>query len=954
MSEKIVLELNQVSQKRAIGNLLTDSIEELADLIFKRIEQAKDKKNEINASECSKKYFDNSKEHDSILIDGTRGTGKTTVIRNINDFLFKKDRDKWDKIKVLPIIDPNYIDNSANILSIIIRVIFDTVKNDSFRNEKDEFKTICELKDEIEDVIFSASKQKYVTSRESSKTVKGEMDLDYTIHKFACKVCSFFDVESLILPIDDIDMAIEHGSSIVEILRRYMQTPKIIPVIALDSAQIYALIKKEYFSKFGLEASMPLHEIDTSSELNFLQKLPSEYIQKILPPAQRVMLPDMLGHYKNHLDAKLNPRSKKQEIYFKFSKEHNRNWEIEWSFDELLKILMNILFGYDGEEILNADDYHIVNYLKNKTFRSFLDDVKALMKAMKQSEKNKNIYTVDMQIIKNRFKLPSRATASNKYDATLWFWNRYIEEFYKNLEDSREKKDLFGNDDFKIDLVEDILTVTPEDAKDLGRKEKIYYRLFLQDYFIEKVVIIQQKEKIEVKKEVNIYGLIELILRTLFPALLLEHFINYKFISLDSFPLEKLKEFSNTDVHTTLIELYDSFIPSWVGKYYINEEENNINYKQVCELNKVYKIDRNDILHYKTYYDFSSNTQKYYLHSYKFWVFFSEMDKFIYFYKESLKNESNLNYLNKLISKYIPKSSRPVISTEKTIKKFQANFDIYKSSIKSDLTNSKIGILSLIESVDYIVKNLSIINSNIIDFEFFKNKIEKINPNFTDDGLNILYKKEVERYLAFMESIFLNGLIVYFLKNSNININLQNIEEDYIISGTNRYDLFKFAIVNNAFLKNLFLFFELKEGQIKNLKRFMFVYIDLYSSKINKLYIFEDKIIDEFKKLGTQKYKSKEEALKEKTEEILSNIEIYSKLFVKFIDSEFNYKKIGEAFEKSTKLKIYAKVLDAINELKINRIEDNIERNLKEMMVYIVAYQEDKVKDFLEYKEKGN
>ena len=698
MSEKIVLELNQISQKRAIDNLLTDSIEELVDLIFKRIVQAKEKEGDFDVD--SKEYFELTKEHDSILVDGTRGTGKTTVIRNIKNYLSENDSEKCKEIKILPIIDPNYIDNKANILSIIVRVIFDSVKEDNSRNKKThEFRKICELKDEIEDVIFSASKQKYETSRESSKIVKGEMDLDYTIHKFACAVSSFFDVKALILPIDDIDMAIEHGSNIVETLRRYMQTPKIIPVIALDSAQIYALIKREYFSKFGLKADTPLHEIDSSSELNFLQKLPSEYIQKILPPAQRVMLPDMLGHYKNHLDAKINLKSSKKQIYFKFSKEHNRDWEIEWSFDDLLKVLMNILFGYDGEEILNGDDYHIVNYLKNKTFRSFLDDVKALMRAMEQNQKNKKLFTVNMQVLKNRFKLPSRTTASNKYDATLWFWNRYIDRYNKKLKQNSYIK---NRKRLKLDEIEDILTVTPEDAKDLGRKEKIYYRLYMQDYFIEKIYILNE-DVVLIQKRINISGLIELTLRVLFPAFLLEYLINNNFISTDSFPNEKLIEFSNTDVHTSLVELYDDFLPFWIKIY-----GKKTLYKQQCLLNQYIRKYRNRILHYKSFYNFKTFKQDYYLHPYKFWVFFSELDKFVKLYNQKKQTD-----LNKILSKYIPKGSRTKSITLEIVKKYEKIFQIFTTGeIVSEFYNSKIGILSILEMGKYIVENLSIINYN--------------------------------------------------------------------------------------------------------------------------------------------------------------------------------------------------------------------------------------------------
>ncbi len=127
-NNKIVLELNQISQNREIENLLTDSIEELIDIILKRVKQADEKINNQFKTD-SREFFELAKEHDSILIDGTRGTGKTTVIRNLKKFLnYDQYIEEKRSVKILPIIDPNYIDNSANILSIIVRVIFDNVK----------------------------------------------------------------------------------------------------------------------------------------------------------------------------------------------------------------------------------------------------------------------------------------------------------------------------------------------------------------------------------------------------------------------------------------------------------------------------------------------------------------------------------------------------------------------------------------------------------------------------------------------------------------------------------------------------------------------------------------------------------------------------------------------------------------------------------------------------------
>lgn len=324
MSTKTIT-INLNSPKATIENkdnfIYADELDKVVKLIHERIIDITQIENSFDKFNI-KQTFEELRMHDTILIDGKRGSGKTTFLLNVKAELERKnknDNDKSNNVKILDSIDPNQLDEKSNILLILLAHIYTELvtyiqKNlDRNHNKKDEYKKLTTMLHNITSAISATQERNYEDDYHKLYNLHQSLIIDETLHDFFSQVCDFFKVQALILPIDDIDMDFIHGYKVVDSIRKYLSTPKIIPIISIDTTQIYALIKTEHYKHFGYSKHGSKSDIKKEHELGFLKSLPEEYLQKIMMPTRKIVLYDMYELYKSHL----NTHSK--DIYFKFN-----------------------------------------------------------------------------------------------------------------------------------------------------------------------------------------------------------------------------------------------------------------------------------------------------------------------------------------------------------------------------------------------------------------------------------------------------------------------------------------------------------------------------------------------------------------------------------------------------------------------------------------------------------
>jgi len=687
------------------------------------------------------------KKYDSIVVEGLRGSGKTTFLEMLDKFI---ENEKLP-VKAVSLIDTNEILSKQSIILVllkkfeqIIKEIEDRLINMGSFDEK--LSKINALKNEllnIQEIIENSliDIKNYHPGVERSKyfdDLAERIELGKKIHYFSEQICELLNIKSILVPIDDLDMDFKVYENVLDEIRMYMTTPYIIPIVAFDVNQIYLLLKKKYYDVFNLHLLEDDMKIQKKPEFAFLRKLTSEYIQKIFPPSRKITIPDMLDLYRKYLN------NKSFNIFFRYEIQIDKQKEIfEIEYKDLLQAFMNVVYGYGGEDIENPEDYHIVNYLKGKTLRSIIDDFKAFLqglKSLKGEDKYYRYFSYSTEELKKRFRPYNKESFSNKYDATNWFWENYIESvnteidlfnLYKNslIKDSSS----LGKPYIRIDEIEKTIIVNPMDASGEDRKEKTYVRLFLQDFFVSEIDIGFKKNEennkpyVIVNKLIDIAGYFELSLRTVFPATFFEELVNTNKIDIASFPVENLSAFARDDNKNNLEESLQN-ISTWTYLHGFAQNETLQNRKFLSrEINvgetSIYKKHKK---FYTEYYDI------YYSGEIKFLI---SPFKYLYYVYEQLN----------------------------------------KSNVKISSKNSSLGIVSIIEFCKNLGINFTMIFTNPND----KNSIfeEKRVCGFSDETSKkyINYQGNLQ-FMAFIISTVFYHLLLNIVNNMNYLFKKENLK----------------------------------------------------------------------------------------------------------------------------------------------------------------------------------
>lgn len=261
--------------------------------------------------------IDKLRVHNSILINGKRGFGKTTFILSMIKLL--KDEEKGIKdFYFFDIIDPTIIETKENIfilvLSKIVEALENCKRNSDYRDE--EYKELKNLQIELAkgiDVLdgiggetqFSQHiwSEPELVLEQGLKSVKGGSKLEENFKKYIKKALEILSKKAFVVVFDDIDTATNQGKMILELIRKYFTTPQLI-IVMLGDIDLYNLIARELqWKKMSPEYTQKFDK-DSISKLysDEIDNLTNQYILKLIKPENKIDLKTlyMLNSEKNH------------------------------------------------------------------------------------------------------------------------------------------------------------------------------------------------------------------------------------------------------------------------------------------------------------------------------------------------------------------------------------------------------------------------------------------------------------------------------------------------------------------------------------------------------------------------------------------------------------------------------------------------------------------------------
>lgn len=263
--------------------------------------------------EEAKKWFDDIKNkdfisdcrnHNTILISGSRGSGKTIFLVNLaprhnNDEIHKS-------FEFLEIIDPTLLngtqdmESSESFIAVIVGLINNwaenKLKNKADDKQKNDYYTT--LRDVAESVqtLKSARKEYGIDEIYAHQSA---LSLEQNLHLLFGQASKLAGDKILVIRIDDIDMAFKHGFQVLEALRKYLASPYVLPVLSGDSELYRNLVEKDFSeameSPLFCVRTEQLLQIDErfkhiENNRKIVSELSEKYMTKVMPFDQQIHL----------------------------------------------------------------------------------------------------------------------------------------------------------------------------------------------------------------------------------------------------------------------------------------------------------------------------------------------------------------------------------------------------------------------------------------------------------------------------------------------------------------------------------------------------------------------------------------------------------------------------------------------------------------------------------------
>ena len=239
--------------------------------------------------------------HNSILINGARGTGKTVFLRNCEAMwqahCQKSSSDVAGSIYFLPAIDPTMLvdhDNFANVIIAQIYTEVDKVLNNtdccvssgSFdeKSKQEFYKKLQKLADSL------GKKEEFEGCNGIDKILqyKSGINIESRFHDYVEAALDLLGSSAIALPIDDVDMALDRAYEVVDEVRRLLGCPYIIPIVSGDYSLYEQMVNVHFDEKAYRDKSHDKALKDNGVVI--AKELTNAYLTKVFPNQMRITL----------------------------------------------------------------------------------------------------------------------------------------------------------------------------------------------------------------------------------------------------------------------------------------------------------------------------------------------------------------------------------------------------------------------------------------------------------------------------------------------------------------------------------------------------------------------------------------------------------------------------------------------------------------------------------------
>lgn len=238
--------------------------------------------------------------HNAVSIDGERGTGKTSILVNLRNYLSSEttsgDNKLLEDIHILEPVDPTLLEDHESLFLhvIVAAVLSDTELQQQQQKYPDKHQRLNQELEHLAQGLESVERQNEVRGMDKLRALFGNKHLADCVQNFFKASLNVLGKKLLILPIDDVDTSLNRAFENLEIIRRYLTTPYVLPIVSGDRELYREITWRDFHGRLIKDSNYRRNEA-----FNTAQDLANEYQRKVLPLPRRLEMPAITSYLNN-------------------------------------------------------------------------------------------------------------------------------------------------------------------------------------------------------------------------------------------------------------------------------------------------------------------------------------------------------------------------------------------------------------------------------------------------------------------------------------------------------------------------------------------------------------------------------------------------------------------------------------------------------------------------------
>lgn len=310
MDEKLVIDLDKLDSDEPLKEN-SYIYEDLLDLLYKRVrETAKANREYAKERGRGSRAGFGIRQHPCFFINGGRGTGKSTLLRGIREKLIDSSSrfDSDISFSLLAEVDPTELAEGESFMIHMLSHIWEQMDKANFRHESDSGVTDAArratkcLRDMSKGLqMLSGAKEALNRASDASFFIEECVEQCSSGTELKHKFCELLEnlsimmgCDTFLVTVDDADMNFSKCAEVLERVRQYMLSPRIIFIFAGD-IKLYSLVVRGMQLRHFGERELNHDAARADHRKDLLNNLEDQYLMKLFPAGNRITLINAQG-----------------------------------------------------------------------------------------------------------------------------------------------------------------------------------------------------------------------------------------------------------------------------------------------------------------------------------------------------------------------------------------------------------------------------------------------------------------------------------------------------------------------------------------------------------------------------------------------------------------------------------------------------------------------------------